>query len=544
MTPPRSRSFAAEALWILLAALAAGMIEAALIYSHSATAVDPFHYVPWRVWLWVPLAWVAIATGLAVCAYAVSSQRGAGIVLCAIPTFLIACRIAPFSRKWAACVLLAVGLTLLWLTRRVSLWYPRHPGALLGALLVAILCAAALTMARRPAPLPKPAVDGPNVLVIFLDTVRYDALFLRDGRVKRELPSLARLVSEATVYDAAYAASSWTLPSHFAAVTGLDAHLLGLDFDHQTFEKPVSTLAERFRRKGYRTAAVLANPFLHDRSGFARGFDSFEHADRELDLCRTAPLIILSQVWPRFAGTVCGWSSTQVMHRALQHMTDDGAPYFVLLNLMDAHDPSYLEPDCRAGVAPRHNTFLRLRPREPHLYHAAIRCMDKRLGALFDRASSSRRGTIVVVTSDHGEHLHERGLVGHGQTLYREVLHVPLMIRRPGRDHERIATPVSLTSLGSLLSETTDRGAAAPPFVTSTLVHCSRRGRRRDVSVIRGPWQLITAEGKKEELIDLRTENAVEVSPLLLQLRADTGAVQRAWPRVDAGPFRSVGYIQ
>ncbi|MCA9752123.1 MAG: sulfatase-like hydrolase/transferase, partial [Gemmatimonadetes bacterium] len=39
--------------------------------------------------------------------------------------------------------------------------------------------------------------------------------------------------------------------------------------------------------------------------------------------------------------------------------------------------------------------------------------------------------TLLVVTADHGEELLDHGLVGHGQSLYDELLRVPLLVR-PG----------------------------------------------------------------------------------------------------------------
>lgn len=540
MVTERAPSLAADVVLILLAALVAGLAEATLIATHRIAGVDPFHYVPARIWWIVPLAWVAIATALVIPAYLVSRRRGAVIVLCAVAATFAGCRIALFSRKWGLLALVVIFVALLWMSRRLVLPRLRRAGLWLTVLLALVAGAVAAVIPRAASPKAFPAADGPNVLIVFADTLRHDAVFLPSGEVRPELPALRRFAGESTVFDAAYAASSWTLPSHFAAVTGLEAHQLGLDFEHQTFGRPVMTLAERFRRQGYRTAAVISNPFLHEASGFARGFASYEHAARVMDLCRAAPLTLLSQVWPRFAGTVCGWSGSQVTERALRHMKDEGAPYFVVLNFMEAHEPSYLEPDCRAGAPRRHNTVLRLQVREPPLYHAAVRCLDKRLGALFDRAAANTRDTIVIFTSDHGEHLHDRGQMGHGSTLYPEVLHVPLMMRTPDRKHSRVTTPVSLTQLSSLVRS---RDVAEQPVI-ATLTHTAAAGGRRDISVIRGAWQLITTEKGLEELIDLRSGKTVRASPVLPQLRADTAAVRRAWPRLPATDFRSIGYIQ
>ena len=41
--------------------------------------------------------------------------------------------------------------------------------------------------------------------------------------------------------------------------------------------------------------------------------------------------------------------------------------------------------------------------------------------------------TLVVVTSDHGEGFGEHGLAGHGVSLYRPELHIPLLMALPRR---------------------------------------------------------------------------------------------------------------
>src|SRR5205823_775164 len=69
------------------------------------------------------------------------------------------------------------------------------------------------------------------------------------------------------------------------------------------------------------------------------------------------------------------------------------------------------------------------------LYAAAVRYTDRELGRLW--AALEQQGlaqhTIVVVVSDHGEGLGDHGRLGHGEELFEELLHVPLLIRVPGR---------------------------------------------------------------------------------------------------------------
>ena len=67
-------------------------------------------------------------------------------------------------------------------------------------------------------------------------------------------------------------------------------------------------------------------------------------------------------------------------------------------------------------------------------YDDCLAYLDAQIGLLFDELG--RRGaldnTVVVITADHGEGFGEHGLSGHGVSLYRPELHVPLLVLSPG----------------------------------------------------------------------------------------------------------------
>ncbi|HEY3188856.1 MAG TPA: sulfatase-like hydrolase/transferase, partial [Solirubrobacteraceae bacterium] len=71
------------------------------------------------------------------------------------------------------------------------------------------------------------------------------------------------------------------------------------------------------------------------------------------------------------------------------------------------------------------------------LYDGALHFVDRELGRLLDGLAS--RGlldsTLVIVTADHGDEQWEHGSFFHGQSLYDELLHVPLLVRLPGAAH-------------------------------------------------------------------------------------------------------------
>lgn len=92
--------------------------------------------------------------------------------------------------------------------------------------------------------------------------------------------------------------------------------------------------------------------------------------------------------------------------------------------------------------------------------------MDGQIGRLLNEleARGALENTIVVITSDHGEQFSEHGLSGHSNSLYSELVRVPLLISWPGRVPEGQRTPAaaSLRSLPSTLIELAGVGDRHP----------------------------------------------------------------------------------
>jgi arylsulfatase A-like enzyme len=98
------------------------------------------------------------------------------------------------------------------------------------------------------------------------------------------------------------------------------------------------------------------------------------------------------------------------------------------------------------------------------LYDATVLNIDATLSKLFAELKS--RGfldhSIVVITSDHGEAFLEHGSASDGNTLYNEVIHVPLLLLVSGQSARTdIRRPVSLVDLGPTLLDLI--GISAPP---------------------------------------------------------------------------------
>jgi len=134
---------------------------------------------------------------------------------------------------------------------------------------------------------------------------------------------------------------------------------------------------------------------------------------------------------------------------------------------MDLHAP--ISPDCasQGGLVSKSSKLQHLawdsaraanihEPRYNSLYDSALKYIDNQIQIFIDQLK--QRGvwenSVLIVTGDHGEALFDRGFYGHPRhNLHTEALHVPLLVKTPTGQNERIETEFSLAWLHELISE-------------------------------------------------------------------------------------------
>jgi arylsulfatase A-like enzyme len=318
--------------------------------------------------------------------------------------------------------------------------------------------------------LPASPDSAPNVLLLILDTVSADEMSLY-GYPRPTTPVLDSLARHGVVFDRAFSAAPWTLPSHSSMFTGRNARLLSGRFT-RPLDNKFPVVAESFASAGYLTAGFVANlEYASRASGLARGFHWY--SDYEPSLSGALAFTALGGKIARRLGAWRGRpfqpgrkDAVQVNADFLEWQRDARRPWFAFLNYYDAHDP-YVPPArdervfLRPGQSPVYDV-VGLDPRADErvesaraLHDAALLSLDREIGRLLD--ALRRRGdlerTVIVVTSDHGEEWGKRGVLLHGNSVYLRSLHVPLLIVRPqglpaGR---HVATPVGTRNLGATL---------------------------------------------------------------------------------------------
>jgi arylsulfatase A-like enzyme len=362
----------------------------------------------------------------------------------------------------------------------------------------------------RPVKPKGPAPTGPNVLILVWDTVRADHLSAY-GYGLDTSPNLKAFAKEGVLYERAISPAMWTLPSHSAMFTGLPESANGATADHKWLDEKFPTMAESFSDYGYDTYLFSANPYLQDHTNVGQGFDAREYPwdakwKRKAAANTRAKLIAddasteLSPAYvegefssgrPNDKVKEAGPVSAEALLAWVDGRAEAARPWFAVINYMEAHAPRIPSIESRsalfdvAAIAQQKKvdeSYGRLlayttNVREytdaelatiGQVYDASLRDLDKATGALFDtlRERGVLDNTIVVVTSDHGEHLGEHHLLDHKYSVYNALVHVPLVIRYPARLKPAVVTQV-VSNLG--IWGTVAELAGAPPPPEGTL---------------------------------------------------------------------------
>jgi arylsulfatase A-like enzyme len=329
------------------------------------------------------------------------------------------------------------------------------------AVAVAILTAlAAPSRAAAGVPEDPAPAARPSVLLVVVDTLRFDSGYIGTPRHDAALP--ATLKKHGTHFQAAIAAGNWTTPSMTTLMTGRYASESGMVKDQAEARRPEGwTLAERLRRAGFATGAVVSNPFLHDAGlKLEEGFDLFDARMTSVESNRP-------QVGRRDAR-----GTTDAAVKALRGLAGQGKPWFLWVHYLEPHGP-YLSPprylvapaspgppmpeavtdSARRGELPRYQVQAECRGRNDYLarYRASARYARAEVDRLLRTAREAGwlKNTVVVYTSDHGEFLGEQGYwFEHGIRIDPALVRVPLVILKdadePERDEERVVSQIDV----------------------------------------------------------------------------------------------------
>lgn len=311
----------------------------------------------------------------------------------------------------------------------------------------------------------------PDVVLILVDTLRADHLGVYGYR-RPTSPRIDRLAAGGAVFDQAWAAAPWTLPSTMSIFTGRfpSAHRVESQDIHLPHEIP--TLTESLHARGWRTGGFASHVYTSRLYGFDRGFQTYD------DFGMSSPDYVhekgLEPDAERVTGAALDWLRRQGKEPVFLfvHYFDPHWPYAAPGGDRDVFPSAYAGPleadydalskfiDTSIPIPDGYLEFLVNR------YDGEILHTDRQIGRLLDGfAAAGRAGrTWVLLTADHGEEFRDHGSMGHGRRLYEEIIRVPLIVSRvatgkvPDAGPARVAVPVSGIDLLPTILDLADAG--------------------------------------------------------------------------------------
>jgi len=257
------------------------------------------------------------------------------------------------------------------------------------------------------------------------------------------------------------AAASWTVPSHMSMFTALYPSVHGVVNFTRQLGKGVPTLAGCLAENGYLTAAFVTGPILNHFFGFNRGFQSYDDYSVNRAFGDVASL---SRMRDAYDKQQLSWGSTVldqvvtnpvITNLATKWLTahsQSNENFFLFLHYWDCHydykppppfdrkfDPDYKGKETGRDISQREADIVKYisamdLAHMVALYDGDIAETDEEVGKILQLLQHLRLSekTLVIVLSDHGEAFLEHGKIRHGNSLYEEALHAPLIMRLPG----------------------------------------------------------------------------------------------------------------
>ena len=297
------------------------------------------------------------------------------------------------------------------------------------------------------------AKSAPTLFVL-VDTLRADTLY--GGGLDFPLtPKFSRQAADAQIFTDAESTAGWTIPSLGALLSGV--HNLSFDGSAGRVPSDIPLLPLHLQAAGYASHAVVDNNIVEVRVGFGEGFETYFQRSGyrfafSLPGFRALPTRFREKLREHLYTSYYGAPGvTAVAKKHIENHVDRGSdkPLFLYVHYMDPHAPYHLHRDLKPDPPDaepidyyefrdilRADISLRPTPgqlsRLVHRYENELRFMDQDLASLIEAFRAAHDDeALVVLTSDHGEEFLDHGRLGHGSTVYREMVNVPLMIWWP-----------------------------------------------------------------------------------------------------------------
>lgn len=261
-----------------------------------------------------------------------------------------------------------------------------------------------------------------NIVYILVDTLRADHLGCY-GYDRDTSPRMDQAAAAGFVFNNMISVCPWTNPAIVSLFTGLYPQSIFPPVPHGrairlNLPLEVDTMAEILQANGYATLAVVDHPGINEKHNFSQGFDQYVDPFKE-------------EGWHEWSGTDPADVFTACDRLLEQHQDSS---FLLYVHVIWPHVPYDAGP-AYTGIFGEGHTEVRESEKQGVIndYDAEIKKSDDFVGRIMDSLENKDllENSFVIITSDHGEAFWEHGLWEHGNSLFNELLQVPLIICPP-----------------------------------------------------------------------------------------------------------------
>ncbi len=330
----------------------------------------------------------------------------------------------------------------------------------------------------------------PDIFLILLDTLRPDHLGAY-GSARPASPRIDALAAAGLVFDRAASNTNWTRPAVATLFTSTMPSRHGAIEVNRRISADLPLLAESLAARQMAIGFFTWGTNIEPSDGYDRGVDLF-HTESSRPLTATTLFMrhIVLPLWPDSRRLLGGYRASEgrgrpaaLTERALEWVgqVDPRRPVFAYLHYGGPHSP-YDPPPPFAGAFAQRPTVDRLtlppndnwagpealtpedRQQMIDQYDEEILWHDGQIGLLVDGLEALGRleHAIFIVIADHGEAFGEHGVWAHGDSLFGEVVRIPMIVwtSLDWGQPRRLEVNASLIDLAPTLAEAA--GAPVP----------------------------------------------------------------------------------
>lgn len=403
-----------------------------------------------------------------------------------------------------------------------------------------------------------------------------------NGNKQAETPNLDRLSQQGTIFGNHHCNQPVCTPSRQSLLTGQMPSAAGVTVLRTPLDERKPTLARQFQKAGYRTAVFGK---MHFNTPSKPGLHGFDHAACEDVISKewaargggrpVPPEIRTKPVWRPFKDPARIWlnadkypfpgyeqdmRSAHTVRQACSYLDEHkDKPFALWVSLTEPHspfdfpvedrdwaDPLQFEPP-KVGVSDAWQIPLIFRGLNHEqkagiiaAYYTSVRYLDRSMGKVLAHLSKLGldHNTCVVYLADHGYCLGHHGRF-EKHCGYAPALHVPLIVRWPGRvreNHrvtditEHIDVPATICDLMGIDALPVLHGQSLRPYLEGRSVakprdHVVAQYLENEEAYVRtARWKYIYGSGKRKRTDGYETENPTPGRyKRLFDLKADPG---------------------